>query len=57
MTRFTYQMISRRWKQPGGAYPGVSLGTLRLTGGPWGRSKGRLAARQVVTKASTRKID
>merc|ERR1712158_120553 len=38
----------------GGAYPGVSLRTLRVIGGPSGRSKGRFAARQVVVKTSTR---
>ena len=46
--------IKKKKQQPGGAYPGVSLRTLRVMGGPSGRSKGRFAARQVVAKASTR---
>ena len=46
--------INEEEKQPGGAYPGVSLRTLRVIGGPSGRSKGRFAARQVVVKTSTR---
>ena len=46
--------INEKEKLPGGAYPGVSLRSLRVIGGPSGRSKGRLAARQVVAKASTR---
>ena len=46
--------INEKGKQPGGAYPGVSLRTLRVIGGPSGRSKGRLAARQVVAKTRTR---
>ena len=46
--------INEKEKLPGGAYPGVSLRTLRVIGGPSGRSKGRLAARQVVAKTNTR---
>ena len=46
--------INEKEKPPGGAYPGVSLRSLRVIGGPSGRSKGRLAAREVVAKASNR---
>ena len=56
MTRLSryYGYICEKEKQPGGAYPGVSLRTLRVIGGPSGRSRGRFAARQVVAKTSTR---
>ena len=46
--------ITEKEKPPGGAYPGVSLRSLSVIGGPSGRSNGRLAARQVVAKANTR---
>ena len=56
MTRLYFGLvdINEKEKLPGGAYPGVSLRTLRVIGGPSGRSKGRLAARQVVAKTNTR---